>query len=101
MGFLYVFLVQRWPSDPSIDFHTKWHNRRGFAQGRAFCNKNRNFVKPVAPRPVKPDNFGKFSDLENLGQQSPSRPLYKIFISKRPLIVNWSTINITYVVNRQ
>jgi len=52
MGFLCFFPEQRWRLHPSTDFNTKWINRRGFAQGRAFSSKNRNFFLTHDPRAV-------------------------------------------------
>ena len=64
-GFFIFFLQSTWRSDPSTDFNAKWLKRRGFAQGGAFCSKNRNFFKPLTPKSQKPRKFGPFSDLEN------------------------------------
>ena len=52
-----------WP--PPTNFDAKWLKRRGFAQGCAFCNKNRNFSYPLISRDPKRSRFHKFLDLEN------------------------------------
>ena len=44
-------------SHPSTDFDAKWLKRRGFTQGRAFCGKNCNFLKPLTLRLPKPPKF--------------------------------------------
>ena len=41
--FLTFFPAHLWRSDPQTDFDAKWLERRAFAQGCAFCSKNRNF----------------------------------------------------------
>jgi len=49
-----------WRSQPSTDFDAKWLKRRVFTKGRAFWSKNRNFFKPLTPRPRNPPKFAQF-----------------------------------------
>ena len=58
--FLYFFPQPTWRSHPSTDFDTKWLKRRGFTNTCAFWSKNRNFLKPLTPRPPKPPKFAQF-----------------------------------------
>ena len=60
MTYLLFFPQPTWRSHPSTDFDAKWLKRRGFTQGRAFCGKNCNLLKPLTLRPPKPPKFAQF-----------------------------------------
>jgi len=52
---------------PLDGFWRKWIKRCGFTQGCAFWSKNRNFLKPLTPRPQNHQNLPNFGrDLENI-----------------------------------
>jgi len=88
-----------WRSHPSTDFDAKWLKRRGFAQGRAFWSKNRNFFKPPDPHTPKNrqnlPNFGR--DLENF--RSISRLTLGVSGVNTPY--SSSEPNKSVIVNRQ
>jgi len=63
--FLGFFPEPIWRSHSSTDFDAKWLKRRGFTQGRASWSKNRNFLKPLTPRPQKPPKFAQFWSGQN------------------------------------
>ena len=83
----FFFPEPTWRSHPSTDFDAKWLKRRGFMQGRAFWSKNRNFLKPLSPKPPKFAQFWsglrKFSlDFAfNIGGLTSKHPL--IFIGAK------------------
>jgi len=55
--FIFFLWLNAGGSDPSTDFHTKWLNRRGLAQGRVFCSENRNYCTPRSPNTENWANF--------------------------------------------
>jgi len=56
----FIFPQPTWRSHPSTDFDAKWIKRRGFMNTCALWSKNRNFLKPLIPRPPKPPKFAQF-----------------------------------------
>jgi len=84
-------------SDPSIDFHAKWLNRRGFTQGRALCSKNRNFSYPLISGAPKRSKFCKFLDLENFRSIWP----LTLEVQKENTPYSSLKLNESDIVNRQ
>jgi len=92
------FPAHPWRSDPSTDFDAKWFKRRGFAQGCAFCSKNRCFFSyPLISRAPKRSKFCKFLDLENFWSIWP----LTLEIQRENTPYSLSEPNESDIVNRQ
>jgi len=96
---LWLFFPQpTWRSHTSTDFDAKWLKRRRFTNTCAFWSKNRNFLKPLTPRPQNRQNLPNFGrDLENF--RSISR--LTLGVSRVNTPCSSSEPNKTVRVNRQ